>query len=335
MKIKLLSLFLLLLSANGLAQSDFDELVKEGLHDRGEYDEAIKRYEEALKIDPTSALANYELALSSFSKEDYIKTIKYTDIVLDQNDDLELSAYILKGSALDMLGKTKESIRLFEKAIEKTEGHYLLFYNLGLNYFKMNELNKAKEYIIQAIGRNANHSSSHLMLANIEFQKGNKIPTLLSLHYFLLLEPTSSRSQDAYTMLMECMQKGISHDSEDENTINITLPDEEDNPFSETELMLALLVASKNLEENKGKNEDEMFVANTNRLFNFLGEFREENSTEIWWTFYTPFFFKLSQSDYMETYCKHVTQVGRESSLKWVDEHPDAIVEFEKWLNKL
>src|SRR5690606_36703391 len=135
-----------------------------------------------LKLDPESALVNYEIALSYFTKGDYKEAIKYSDIVLNQNKDYMLHAYITKGSALDMLGETKESIKLFEKAIKKTKGHYMLYYNLGLNYDKLNDLDNAEENVIRAIENNPNHSSSHLILANIHTQKGNSVQTFLATH---------------------------------------------------------------------------------------------------------------------------------------------------------
>ena len=119
-------IILLLLSINCFAQSEIENFVKEGIqyHDNGEFDKAIQSYEKALKIDPKSTLVNYEIALSYFSKGNYKEAVKYSDVVLNQNKDLMLQAYMTKGSALDILGKTKESIKLFNKAIKKTEGHY-------------------------------------------------------------------------------------------------------------------------------------------------------------------------------------------------------------------
>ena len=68
-----------------------------------------------------------------------------------------------------MLGKTKESIKLFEEAMETNGPHYLLAYNLGLNHYKLGNLEDAET--IKAIENNPNHSSSHLMLANIHIKK--------------------------------------------------------------------------------------------------------------------------------------------------------------------
>ncbi len=335
MKKQLLGLIsLLLFSFHSYSQSEIENFVKEGIqyHDNGEFDKAIQYYEKALKIEPKSTLVNYEIALSYFSKGDYRKALEYSDVVLKQNKDLMLQAYMTKGSALDMLGKTKESIKLFNKSIKKTGGHYLLYYNLGLNYYKINDLVNAEENVIKAIELNPNHSSSHLMLANIHNQKGNSVQTLLSSHYFLLLEPNSQRSLEAYSMLQQNFGGNVSKDKEKPNTINILLSPNNDSQFGAAELMVSMLEASKSLEENEGKSDEEMFVENTDKFFKVLGELKEKKNKEIWWTFYTSFFYDLAKSEHLETYCKYITQIGNENSKKWIEDNNNALTEFDNWL---
>lgn len=329
-------ILLLLLSLNSFAQSEIETFVKEGIqyHDNGNFDKAIELYEKALEINPKSTLANYEIALSYFSKGEYKEAIKHSDIVLKQDEDLLLQAYMTKGSALDMLGKTKESIKLFKTAIKKTDGHYLLYYNLGLNYYKVNDFENAEANVIKGIELNPNHSSSHLILANIHNQKGNSVQTLLSSHYFLFLEPNSQRSVDAYSMLQQNFGGNVSKDNDKPNTINILLSPNNDSQFGAAELMVSMLEASKSLEENEGKNDDEMFVENTEKFFKVLGELKKKKNNEIWWTFYTTFFYDLAKSQHLEAYCKYITQIGNENSKKWLEENNDELNEFDKWLKK-
>lgn len=318
-----------------IAQSNINNLIKEGIqyHDKGDYKKAIETYEKALKLEPKSPLANYEIALSYFSKKDYKKAIKHSDIVLNQNDKYMLQAYMTKGSALDLLGKTKESIKLFKKAIKTTKGHYLLDYNLALNYFKINDLNNAEQNVINAIKQNPNHSSSHLMLAKIHNLKENSVQTLLATYYFLFLEPNTTRSNEALQLLQHNFGgKNVSKDSNKPNTINITLSENNDSQFGAAELMVSMLEASKSLEENKEKTSDEMFLKNTNSFFTILGELKEEENKEIWWTFYTTFFYNLSKSEHLETFCKYITQNENDASNKWLTQNEEKLIKFDNWL---
>ena len=329
--ILIISLFL---TTQIFSQTNIDNFVKEGVHfhDNGDYEKAIETYKKALKLAPNSTLVNYEIALSYFTNGNYNDAIKHSDVVLKQDKDYMLQAYITKGSALDILGKTKESIKLFEKAIKKTKGHYLLYYNLGLNYYNLNNIDNAEENVIKAIQLNPHHSSSHLMLANIHNQKGNSIQTLLATHFFLFLEPDSKRSIEAYKMLQENFGENVSKDDNKPNTINISLSSNNDSQFRAAELMVSMLEATKSLEKNKGKTNDEMFVENTGSFFKILGELKEKKSKGIWWTFYTTFFYDLANSKHLETYCKYITQSGNENSKKWISENENQLNEFDKWL---
>ncbi|WP_324025290.1 tetratricopeptide repeat protein [Maribacter sp. BPC-D8] len=318
------------------AQNTFDNYIKEGIqyHDNGEYDNAITAYTKALEIDPVSTIAHYEMSLSYFSKGDYEEAVKYSDFVLKQKEDHMLEATLTKGSSLDMLGKTKESIKLFEKAIKQKQSHYLLHFNLGINYYKQNALDKAEEHLIKAIELNPNHSSSHLILSYIHNQKGNKVQTLLASHYFLFLEPNSERSKEAFKNLQNNFSGNVTKDSKKPNTINILLDMNNDKQFGAAELMISMLEASKSIEENKDKTDEEMFKENTESFFKILGELKEDSNKNIWWTFYVPFFYDLAKSDHLETYCQYISQIKNQESLKWLAVNENKLREFDAWLRR-
>lgn len=331
-----ITLVLLCFSTLTKAQSNLEDIVREGIqyHDNGEFKNAIEAYELALKIDSKSPLVHYEMALSYFSMEEYEKAIKHVDVVIQQKGDLMLQSYLIKGSALDILGKTKESIQLFEKAIKKNKGHYLLHYNLALNYYRQNDVEKAEKNVIMAIENNPNHASSHLFLATIENQKGNKVQSLLAVHYFLFLEPNSIRSPAAYELLQKNFGGNVSRDDSKPNTINISISPNSDKQFGAVELMISMLEASKSIDKNKDKTEDEMFLENTGSFFKVLGELKKKGNKEIWWTFYTTFFYDLAKSDHLEAYCNYISQSENENAQKWLENNEAKLDDFDKWLKK-
>jgi tetratricopeptide (TPR) repeat protein len=283
MKKLLILLILSCCSSQINAQKTIESIVREGIgyHDNGNYDDAIRTYKKALDLDAKSTLVNYEISMSYFAKGDYEKAIKYADVVLKQKSRYMLEAYIVKGSSLDMVGRSNESIKLFEKAIKQTGGHYLLHFNLALNYYKLNNLDKAEENVIKAIELNGNHASSHLMLAKIHLQKRNVVQTILAAHYFLLLEPNSNRSPEAYEMLMSKFGANVSKDPNKPNTININIATDGDSQFMSLELMIGMLVASNLSDESGEKTEDELFVENTTSFFKVFGELKKEKSKGI------------------------------------------------------
>ncbi len=334
MKNLLLILCFLLLALNCYAQEEIDSLAYEGikLHDKGEYEKAIEIYKKALAIDSLSAGINYEMAVTYMSLKDYDNVIKHSDIVIAQNNQNLMHAYIAKASALDYMGRTKESIAVFEEVIEKFGDYYLLHYNLAYSCYNIKEYEKAEKALINAISSNSYHGSSHFLLGFLMANLGNKTKSLLCLHYFLLLEPNTERSKTAYNLLQEQFNGNVEQDAHEPNKFNVFMnSNSKDTVFRSIDLMISLLEATKTIETNKDKSEEELFVENTKTFFDMLGNKNDEKKYGIWWNLYIPFFNELAKSDYLETYCYYISQSSNEKAAEWVEEHDEEVEEFLKW----
>ncbi|MCX8487077.1 MAG: tetratricopeptide repeat protein, partial [Crocinitomicaceae bacterium] len=195
---KTILFFLFFLPFFSFSQSaEFEKYISEGVkyYDSRNYDAAVQQYQKALKIDSKSELANYELALTYAAMKDYRAALSYCEVAIEANGKNILAAYLIKGSCLDELGQTEESIKLFEKGIKKFGYDHLLCYNLGMDYYRMGDLAKAQEIIEHGIETKKSHASSHMLLGYVLADQGMKVKSILALHYFLLLEPTSNRSE--------------------------------------------------------------------------------------------------------------------------------------------
>jgi len=328
---------LLLLSTFLYSQISVDSLVEVGIqyHDNGEFVQAIETYKTALEIEPNSPLVNYEIALTYMYSGDYQNAIKHSDKVIKRNDKYLLQAYLVKGSCLDYLGKTKESIKLFKKGIKKFGDDHLLYYNLGYNYYNIKEFDKAEKAFIKAINTKANHASSHLFLGYLMYEKKQRVQSLLSLHFFLLLEPNSERSQNAYNLLQSQLSGGVERNQEEPGKIDIFLsPDQLKSEFGTIDVMITILEASKSLEENEGKSDDQMFIENTTSFFKILGEHKTKENTGFWWDFYVPFFYLIAESEHIDTYCYYISQSTKETAVDWLKENEKRVTDFAKWLSE-
>jgi len=328
---------LLLLSTFLYSQISVDSLVEVGIqyHDNGEFVQAIETYKTALEIEPNSPLVNYEIALTYMYSGDYQNAIKHSDKVIKRNDKYLLQAYLVKGSCLDYLGKTKESIKLFKKGIKKFGDDHLLYYNLGYNYYNIKEFDKAEKAFIKAINTKANHASSHLFLGYLMYEKKQRVQSLLSLHFFLLLEPNSERSQNAYNLLQSQLSGGVERNQEEPGKIDIFLsPDQLKSEFGTIDVMITILEASKSLEENEGKSDDQMFIENTTSFFKILGEHKTKENTGFWWDFYVPFFYLIAESEHIDTYCYYISQSTKETAADWLKENEKRVTDFAKWLSE-
>ncbi|MFO8086597.1 MAG: tetratricopeptide repeat protein [Bacteroidales bacterium] len=337
MKSPIFTVVFLFLAVFAFSQESADSLIQLGIqhHDNGQYGEAIKAYQQALDIDDESMIAHYEIALSYMHAEEYKKAIKHSDIVIKSGGKHALAAYVTKGSSLDYLGKTKKSIKLFKKAINEFGDHYLLHYNLAYNYYHLEKYKEAEESAINAINSNTAHSSSHLLLGYIKSDQNQKVQSILSLHFFLLLEPHSDRAKVAYNLLSDQFRGNVEKDEDKPGEINIYVnADNEDSDFSAAELMLSMLEASNNIEENKEKTKEELFIENTSSFFNILGELNEEDKDGLWWDMYIPVLYNIAQSEHMDTYCYYISQSGNEKAQQWLKDNEDKLKAFASWMNE-
>ena len=316
-------------------EEKISQFVQDGIfhHDKKEYKKAIAKYEKALVLDAKSTLAHYELALTYSEIPDYKKAVSHANKVLKQKNQHMVEAYMVKGNILDEQGKTKKSIKLFKKALSDTKGHYLLNYNLGINYFKLGQIEEASNQFIQAIQQNPQHSSSHLYLALAQKRTENVVQSLLPNYYFLLLEPKSERAKNAYKLLTESLSGDVSADPVDPNQINILIDGNDDNPYSSIEMMIGLLSASLQTAEKKDVPKEVSFIANSQIILGSLGGL-DIPQKDIWTVFYIPFFNKLSSSDHFETYCHYILQGSNASADKWCLKHQEEVEAFFDWLNE-
>lgn len=329
--LSLLSIILIICSSFG-QNSEIESLVQEGIafHDNREYEKAIEKYKMALSIDPNSSLVNYEISFSYLSAKDYKNAEKYSKKVIELNDGNLLGGYITYGSALDLLGKTNKSIKVYEKAMKDFD-YYLLYYNHALSCFNIGEINKAYESTLKAINKNSSHPSSHLILSKIMEQQGNRIKAMLPLYFFLLLEPNSQRAEIEYLTLRNYIDHGVTRTSD--KNIDVVVPMNEDSDFGAAEMMISLSKASNSLEENEGKSEFQLFAENNESIFKVLGELKQDN-TGFWWDFYVPFFYDLANENLTETYSYYISQSQGEEPINWLNEHPIEIERFENWISE-
>lgn len=186
-----------------------DQLIQEGieLHDEGEYEEAIDRYNAALELDSTLTVAIYELSLSYLELKDFENALVYSSMVIDSDDkNLWAGAYAVKSEALTEMEKVDEAIEILYQGLEIAGEDYLLNFNLAVNFFKKGDTDSTLKYVNRAIDFDKSHSGAFLLNAYALSDKGLWVHSVLSFQMFLLLEPDSKRSKNAFAEMLQLMQ---------------------------------------------------------------------------------------------------------------------------------
>ncbi|MCC5917746.1 MAG: tetratricopeptide repeat protein [Cryomorphaceae bacterium] len=324
------------------AQDAFDELIRKGisLHNKGAYQEAITEYTKALEIKPGSGVAHYEIAFAYFHLGVFKMAVEHSDKAIKSKEKNVLPlAYINKGSSLDLLGEQKKAIKVFKKAIKKFDPNHLFHFNLAVTYINFDKPEKGEKELANAIGVNPKHSSSHLLLGNIAADSRQKSKGMVSLFYFLMLEPNSERSKKAYRTLRSIMESGVSVDQDNPKKVTIHI-----DPNSGAEDLLLALMSMNIGEDKEDKDEDvedveiteeEAFINKSKKMISAMYSFSNEDKKKDWWRkFYLPFLHQLSKSEHFEAFCYHISQSNSQAARDWLNENPESVVLFIDWINE-
>lgn len=356
MKVWSLTLFFVCLFILSFAQSEADQLIKDGIkfHDKQEYDKAIKRYEAALKLEPNNLYAHAEIAMTMMYASDFEGCIEHADVVIESGDrKMYAHAVAGKASCLDYLGKSEEAIELFKTALKKHGDDHMLLFNLGVTYYSADLYPEAEEYLVKGIKINFSHPGGHLILARSMAPLNQRIKSMLAFYYFLMLEQGTDRTSEAFEQLEMLWNRDISKGKDGSTNIKMVSPKAKMNPdpFLELDRIVSIYQVTSTVQSDElgelFEKDTNKFLFKTQLLIESLNEFKPKTKKskkknkesqliekDFWWDFYGQFFIDLSNSDHLETYCYFIQHSIRDDALLWCENHPEKLKKFATWLNK-
>lgn len=330
-----------------------EELIIEGveLHDEGNFKEAIEKYNEALKADPKSVHATYELSLSYLALQDYQNALKYSTAVINSGDkQLLAGAYAVKSEALAEMDKVDEAIALLQEGLIKNGDEYLLHFNLALNYFKKGNTSKTLEHVKKAIDLEKTHSDAFLLNAYALNDDGLWVQSILSFQMFLLLEPDSKRSKGAFEEMMGTMrikaaeapvQRSYIQQQMARNRVNDpprtnTTPSLTTREGLNRNLVYQAITSTLDSLNNRQETVDDFtrFKTVNKAVMKVLAKESKGSREGVFWTFYVPFFSHIAESGYYEVFCRYISVSFIPESLEWWQKNPGEAVDFVIWFEK-
>lgn len=305
------------------------------LHDQGDYDGAISKYQQILAENPDDAAALYEMGFSLSAKGDYRKSQETAYKGAQYQSRFLPGFYVLIGNNFDHLNEHEKAIKVYKAGIKLFPEDGQLYYNLAITYISLQKPDEAKHSLKDAVRFGPNHPSSHLGLSQLYARDNYKIPAILALCRFLTLEARSRRSVAALQSLREMMESGVSQGGDGKN-ITITLDPSaktDEGDFNAASLALSLLGATRNLEKNKGKTEMQLLVDKFTVLFEVLSRpDADKKSSGFAWTYYRPYFAELKSRNLVEPFCYYIHQSANSAEVaKWLSQNAERVEQFLNW----
>ncbi|GHV41584.1 hypothetical protein FACS1894179_09780 [Bacteroidia bacterium] len=322
---KYILVILLILSGsfiNVSAQTPAEKLIRQGvsLHDKGQYKEAIEFYEKALAENPNSMSAVYEMSLSYLQLKDYSKALSLSSKVITSGfQPLLMDAYIVKGTALANSDKMGEAIKTLNEAVSRCGDEYLLHFNLGLCYFNSKNNPMAVLHLRKAVEIDATHASAFLLYGYALNDMGRWLQSFYSFHFFLLLEPNTERSKDAFSEMLDILNAKLETGSE-----NLSMEEGVDRQ--------AIYKEIQNIKAKySDKDQYNFFVEASKLIFFSLSQLQNDTQSGLLWYFFVPTYEEILGSGHFDTYCKYISVAYFPESLSWWDKNKTQVDNFIEW----
>ena len=347
---KLLALILLsMLCSVVFAQqkADAEVLVKAGIdfHKIGNYEEAIIKYDEALKLDSNNLFALSEKSITLFTLKKYsdcidncLQAIKYHP----KEDDLK-DIFVICGNAYDESGKTKKAIEIFDEGIAMFPDFFLLYFNKGVSLTSIKKYDEAVLCFQKSMIYNPSHSSSHNAIARVLDMKGEIIPALLAYLRFLVIEPQGNRAVANITGMQRLMKSTTKQNDDNAISLNINTDmmgdtiqtdKKKENDFTSIETLLSESNNLLSVKKNRKKSEVERFLLQFDLVCSSLAE--QQNSNHgFYWNYYAPYFIEMEKRNFTLTF-GYIALSGTNSKEidKWIKKHKKEIDAFYQWSNE-
>jgi tetratricopeptide (TPR) repeat protein len=325
----LLALLMMVIGAKAFSQTNVDakSLVEQGvtLNDSGKYDEAIAKYNLAIKTDSNYANAYYELAYTLFSNGKEKEAIPYLEKVLALNPKSPDGCDML-GSIYDDLKQPDKAIDYYKQGLEADSTYQRLHFNLAITYYRIGKYPESESSAIKAIKLDPKHASSQRVYAMATYKLKKRAYSLMAWCSFLLLEPQSKRSPEAFAYVKNILNYGVTY--KDAKSINISV-----NPNEGPGNLLMPMAIATALEKKKDLTAVDSVQFQLASLLEIAHAIADDKGPSFAANYYSDYFEKLAKSGNMPAFTHYISlSVYKEDDLKWFKEHDKELTDLDKWI---
>ncbi len=321
-----------------------ETILREGIdfHDKGEFDQAIAKYEQVLAKSPDSVAALFELAYSYLSKRDFDRAFATAQRGAGYRSDLLPMFYDLMASSLDSKGQPEQAIEVYRKGIAISPQSSQLYFNMAVTYREsLNRPDEARAALEKAAGLEPLQPGAHLLLGQVFQASGYPAPAFLALSTYLMLDPAGRQTLPGYGLWRAVLKgsvdpipDGTAPPDAATRAMMTRPPSKTDQgDFTSVDAQLGPSYAAFNRRMDNGEPEIQALIAQVDQLLAALpadatgpaaGSFANRH--------YRPFFVALKQRGYVEPFVYWASQRAPVPGVvEWLKANEPRVREFLGW----
>jgi tetratricopeptide (TPR) repeat protein len=310
-------------------KNEAKDLVDAGitLNDAGKYNEAIEKYNAAIKLDPNYANAYYEIGYTLFTSGKEKDAIPYLEKVLVLNPNAG-GAYDMLGSIYDDDKQTAKALEYYRKGIKADPEYQRSHFNIAITLYREGQVAEAEGYAATAIKLEPKHASSHRIYAMILADQKKRGCALLAWCSFIMKEPQTQRSVVAYNKIQEILNYGIKKTGDKSVNINIAEAD-----LNSGNLLIPVTIVNATADK-KGLNATDSLKLQLAAVFNIGSTlYGNKGDATFFNHFFADYFKKLGESQNMEAFTHLVAlAVKHDENMKWFKDNDNKLTALDSWI---
>lgn len=312
------------------------QLIREGvaLHDKGDFASAIEKYKQVLSENPHDMEAMYELSFAYFARDDFKQSLETAMKGAQYKSKYLALFYVSMANALDNLQQSDKALKVYQSALKLYPDEALLHFNLAIALLNLKKDEEGKKSLKDTLLADPNYRSAHFSLAQLYTRGNYKVPAMLALSRFLLVEPKSQRSVMALQVLQQLINAGVSESGNNKITISLDPNSKKDEgDFEAIAMAMSLTAATQKMENNKTKSPARVFSENLSVLFSLMGDATaDKKANGFAWNYYRPYFAELRKQNHVDAFAYYIQQGSNSAEInQWLAQNKEKVDAFLNW----
>jgi len=206
-------------------------------------------------------------------------------------------------------------------------------------YLRQGKSKEAESCAIDAIKLDPKHASSQRVYALATYNQNRFASSMMAFCSFLLLEPQSQRSAEAFGYIQKIIQSRIKINADSGAKKSVTIYVQENKSIDDDEraleMMVSMSAATSTFDKNKNKMPIELLTEQLETIFKVAGELSgKKKEKNFFWKYYADYFYQLAKSDNMPAFAHLVSlSANKDENLRWFKDNDSKLKALDHWIS--
>ncbi len=310
-------------------------LIKEGvaLHNKGDYDAALARYQAVLDENADDLLAWYETSVTLSMKKELPKALAAAMRGAEYSSERVGEFYNMIGNIYAQMKLPDTAIRAFEYGITLDPTEAQLHYNLSVSYAAARRAGDALKAVKTAVSLRPDYGSAHYNAAVLFLAGGYPVPALLAAGRYLTLDQQTQRAAAALSIFLSIMRENQQQSRGGGSPSPVPSGKTDEGTFTTVEAIIYAGRAPRTAAPVQETPEIRRLVEQMSAVIGALAaQAKSESTWSFAYQYYVPYFVQMHERNFVQPFVHFIFQrAGLPGTAEWLTANSRDVKAFLEW----